>query len=308
MECFRNSCEDKHLYVILPYFNFCSSHRRQSLFLNFVSQYTGTNNVRLVVIECIGKNPLPYTPGIYQHIKVTSNDVLWIKESLINIAIGYLPRCWKYVAWIDADISFISDTWARDTIRQLQTFDIVQCFRTAIHLGPNGEPIKQDKSFGYMFVSSGTPYTKNDKYGFWHPGFAWACTRHAYTTMGRLLDWAILGSADRHMAYALMGRVLDSAPGNVHTNYKVLLSIFQQKVKHLKFGWVDGTIVHHWHGSLKDRKYRERWDILVQGEFDPLNDVGLNKHNLVQFTILGKRLHKDIQRYFHERNEDGNAL
>lgn len=296
--------QDCHLYVILPYFNFCASAKRRSLFTDFVVRYAHTERVRLVVVECLGTMPLPSMPGVYLHIKTDSRDVLWIKESLVNVAINRLPKCWSYVAWVDADIQFINDRWARDTIDALHQFDIVQCFHTAIHLGPSGEPIKQDKSFGYMHLSSGTPYVKNDKYGFWHPGFAWACTRSAYTRMGRLIDWAILGSADRHMAFALTGRVLDSAPGNVHTNYKTLLAKYQHSVKGLKLGWIPGTILHHWHGSLEDRKYKERWDILTQGKYDPIADIGLTKHGLVQYTLSGKRFARDILKYFKERNED----
>ena len=302
-KCF-GVCQDAHLYVIIPYFNFCASSRRHNLFIEFFARYVNTPQVRFVVVECIGKKPLPSMRNVFMHIKIETNDVLWIKESLINVAIERLPRCWNYVAWIDADITFINEDWASDTIEALKTFDIVQCFHTAVHLGPIGEPINQDKSFGYMHVSSGTPYVKNDKYGFWHPGFAWACTRSAYKKMGRLLDWAILGSGDRHLALALIGRVLESAPRTVHGNYKTLLATFQDSVRGLKLGWVPGTIVHHWHGSLKDRKYKERWDILTSGQYDPLADTGLTRHGLIQFTPQGKRFVQPIKQYFHDRKED----
>lgn len=304
MKCLR-ACEDSHVYVILPYFNFCSSVRRRTLFVDFVKRYTSTKDVRLVVVECTnGTMPLPFMPHTFMHIKIESRDTLWIKESLINIGIERLPSCWRYVAWIDADVMFVNERWVQMTKEALETYDVVQCFHTAIHLGPSGDPIKQDKSFGYMHASSGTPYTKNDKYGFWHPGFAWACHRDAYTRMGRLLDWAILGSGDRHMALALIGRVLDSAPGNVHTNYKTLLLSFQRSVQGLRLGWVPGTIVHHWHGSLKDRKYKERWDTLTSEQYDPLSDVGLTQHGLTQFTASGKRFNPLIEQYFRDRHED----
>jgi hypothetical protein len=227
-----------------------------------------------------------------------------MKENLINIGVSKLPRSWQKIAWIDADITFLNEKWVEYTQDALDVFDVVQLFQTAIHLGPNGEPIKTDKSFGYMYRSGGKPYSKTDKYGFWHPGYAWACTRKAFDTMGGLLDWAILGSGDRHMALALIGKVEDSAPGNIHPSYQNLLIEFQNKIKKLMLGWVQGTIVHHWHGSLENRKYRERWEILTRLKYNPELDIGYTLSGLVQLTKVGNRFIKEIHNYFQERCED----
>jgi hypothetical protein len=122
--------------------------------------------------------------------------------------------------------------------------------------------------------------------------------------MKGLIDWAILGSGDRHMALALIGKIEDSCPGNVHPNYKKLLIEYQDRVKNLSLSWVPGTIVHHWHGSLANRKYKERWEILTKNSFDPLSDMILRKDGLLQFSREGKRLAEPISRYFLERDED----
>lgn len=223
----------------------------------------------------------------------------------MNIGIGNLPQNWKYVAWIDADIQFLNENWVRETIRELQVADVVQMFQTCVNLGPTGEALKIDKGFGYMHKDSGTPYTKSDRYGFWHPGYAWACTKGAWIQMDGLLDWGILGSGDRHMALALVGRAADSAPGNIHENYKKLLEKFTRDCKGLKLSYVKGTILHFWHGRFEDRKYRERWQILTQMAFDPLRDIGMTETGLIQLTQPGQRLQKAIDDYFLGRKEDG---
>lgn len=300
MQCLCKS----ELYVILPYFNFCEFNRRRQLFVEFVNRIKQTPRLKIVVVECIEKKHRLNISGVWKHIKVRSNDVMWIKEHLVNLAVHELPRNWKYMAWVDADISFLNENWVEDTIQCLELVDVAQMFHSVINLGPNGEPIKTDKSFAYMARGSNTPYSKSDKYGFWHPGYAWACTRKAFEQMNGLIDWAILGSGDRHMAMALIGKVMDSCPGNINKKYKNLLLEYQDRVKNFKFTWVPGTIVHHWHGSLENRKYRERWDILTKNSFDPMDDLTLRSDGLLQFSHNGLRLIEPISRYFLERSED----
>jgi hypothetical protein len=107
------------------------------------------------------------------------------------------------------------------------------------------------------------------------------------------------------MAMALIGKVLDSAPGNIHENYRTMLREFQHACKGLTLSYVPGTILHHWHGSLANRRYRERWDILTQNRFDPLVDIGQREDNgLIQLTKSGQRMVVDLDNYFIGRLED----
>jgi len=256
-----------------------------------------------MVSECLGPAPLPKLP-VWKHLKFKTDNHVWIKENLINMAICRLPDVWKYVAWIDADIRFLNQNWVQETIEELQESDIVQLFRTAVNLGPNGEALKTDKGFAYMAKGSGTVWTPTDRYGFWHPGYAWACTKDAWTSMGGLIDWAILGSGDRHMAMALIGRALGSAPGNINEKYKKLLILYQAAVKDMKLSWVDGTILHAWHGSIENRKYRERWLILTENSFDPIADIKYDRNGQIHLTGRGLRFEQYLFKYFLEREED----
>lgn len=292
------------LYVILPYFNHCGFRRRRDLFLEFVERYKDEPLVRLVVVEALGPARLGRIKGVWNHLTFRSKNAVWLKENLINLGVESLPRSWKYMAWVDADLEFLNQNWVRSTIFELQDADVVQMWRSAINLGPNGETIKTDRSFAYMFVGSGTQWTPTDKYGFWHPGYAWACTRSAYEKMGGLIEWAILGSGDRHMAMAFAGLAHQSCPGTVHENYKCLLHIFESRVKDFKVSWVDGTIVHYWHGSFADRRYRERWDILTRNEYDPIVDIECTREGVVQLSKQGQRFEKFLDEYFVGRRED----
>ena len=291
------------LYVVLPYFNFAGFKRRRDLFMQFVERYRNEPGIKLVVVEALGPTPLPRLP-VWAHLKFQTDSHVWIKENLINMAVKSLPRYWKYMAWIDADLEFLNQNWVEDTIKELQDADIVQMWRTAVNLGPHEEALKIDKSFAYMFVGSGTKWSPSDKYGFWHPGYAWACTRHAFTKMGGLPDWAILGSGDRHLAMSLAGLGETSCPGTIHENYKMMLKLYERGLKNFKVSWVDGTIIHFWHGSFADRRYKERWDILIKNAFDPFEDIGYTDEGLVQLTEKGRRFEKFLDDYFTGRRED----
>lgn len=291
------------LYVVLPYFNFCGFRRRRQLFIEFVNRIAKTRGIRVVISESLGPAPLPDLP-VWRHLKLQTPHPVWIKENLVNLAVTEFSSDWKYMAWVDADLTFLNLNWVQDTVTELASYDIVQLFQTAVNLGPTGESLKIDKSFGYMHRDSGTQYTKTDRYGFWHPGYGWACTRKAFEKMNGLIDWAILGSGDRHMALAWIGRVKDSAPGNIHANYASLLDDYQRECRGLEISYVPGTILHHWHGRFEDRRYKERWTILTKNNFDPCNDISSTEKGVMQLSRKGFRLIKELQEYFTGRRED----
>lgn len=300
------------LYVIIPYFNYCHYHRRKELFFEFLDRIKDNPRIRIVICEAreLGQEfELPRNlPNVLAHIHVTTKQQIWIKEALINIAVSMLPKHWKYLAWLDADIEFEDEEWVEKTIESLETYDVVQLFSHIQYLGPNKERLKKDRSFGYMYRKSGKPYTQTYRYGFWHPGFAWGCTKHAYQTMEGLIDYAILGSGDHHMALGLISKVECSHPKDIHPSYKRLLREFEKRVKGLRLGYVDGTILHHWHGDLKHRRYKERWQILVEHKYSPLEDIYKDPLGLWQLNESGRRLEQDIRDYFAERKEDDKTI
>jgi len=148
MSCF--GYPDGKLYVILPYFNYCNFTKRKTLFIEFLNRIK-KENVNVVVISTGG---LPHNLCVYRHIEVDIKSRLWIKENLINMAVARLPKSAQYIAWVDADITFLNKDWVKETVKALRTNDVVQLFQTAVNLGPNGEALKIDKSFAFMHTQS----------------------------------------------------------------------------------------------------------------------------------------------------------
>ena len=211
------------------------------------------------------------------------------------------------MAWVDADISFLNPNWITETIEALQHYPVVQMFESAVDEGPTGAVIATFNSFGANFLKGIPPLalaqSTGEYYGaFGHPGFAWAMRRDAFDTVGGLIDKAILGAADHHMALALIGQAKLSMPGNISSGYSDMILEWEERVVADRLvnnlGAVPGTISHHWHGSKNKRNYIGRWEILTRHKYDPRFDIKRNSQGLYQFTAKGERMRQDLRNYF----------
>lgn len=239
-----------------------------------------------------------------RHVQLRTSHEIWHKENMINLGIERLPDDWEYVAWIDADIMFARPDWVQETLHQLQHYAVVQMFAVALDLDPNFVPFYTHQGFCYSYLKK---LATGEAYEFWHPGYAWAARRDVIDGMGRLIDWSILGAADHHMATGLIGNILHSCHGKMGDAYSQSLLKWQYEAdKYVKrnIGYVDGAILHYWHGKKKDRNYINRWDILVENKYDPTTDIKRDWQGLWQLTDRNVALRDGIRRYFRARNED----
>jgi hypothetical protein len=140
-----------------------------------------------------------------------------------------------------------------------------------------------------------------------HTGYAWAARRSAISDLGGLGDIGILGSGDRHMAYALLGQVDKSFPIGISKSYVNYWSRWQDRAERYvqrKVGVVNGTVNHYWHGSKQHRRYQDRWKILVGDGYDPELDLKYDIQGVLQLTDRNMQLRDDVIHYFNVRNED----
>jgi hypothetical protein len=307
----NNDPIEKKLNVIIVISNPCKYATRYKLCNEFINRIENEDSeyVNLYVVELVYKN---HNNNFYvtnsnnpNHLRLTCDTPLWHKENMINVGIKkLLPNNWKAVAWIDADIEFDNFSWALDTLKVLNGCrDIVQLFSHAIDMDKNENTMSIHTSFGYQ-------YSKNKSYNsqgldFWHPGYAWAITRKAYEKIGGLYDLSILGSGDHNMAQSLLMNGLNSVNNQTNTNYKKSVTDWQSKSRGLRLGYVPGVIRHYFHGQKKNRKYTERWQILVRHQYDPELHVSYNEDGiLIPTDNCPQGLLDDIMEYFWERNED----
>jgi len=304
----NNEPIEEHLHVICVVSNTCLYKKRYELAIKFIRKMLKTNNIILYVVELVYGNEEFYITDANnpRHLQIRTNSApLWHKENMINIGVKkLLPPEWKAFAWIDADIEFDSPTWALDTLKVLNGYkDIVQLFSHAVDMDNRGYTLNTFSSFGYnyemwkKYISSGLDY--------WHPGFAWACTRKAYEKMQGIYDVSILGSGDQNMCFSFIFNASKSLNKNVHPDYLKSLEEFQQRSSNLRLGYIPGVIRHFYHGSKKNRKYNERWQILVKHQYSPKKHITRNEDGLLVPTPeCPPELLNDIMHYFCERNED----
>jgi hypothetical protein len=191
-----------------------------------------------------------------------------------------------------------------DTLKILNgAKDIVQIFSHCVDLDHNDMTMSVFNSAGYQY-SYGKTYC-NTGPNYWHPGFAWACTRKAYEKMGGIYEYAILGSGDNITMLSLIQNGVKALIGTSHTEYVQSVIGYEQKVKTLRFGYVPGLIRHYFHGSKVNRKYTDRWKILSRYEYRPDRYVRPDEEGvLIPTESCPTQLLEDIYHYFSERNED----
>lgn len=299
------------LHVIAVSFN---PRRFKSHYANYTAfeKHMLEAGVQLTVVEC-AYGDIPHQFGdndLINHVPVYAKNPIWVKENLINIGISRLPRDWKYVAWIDADILFERGDWASEIVYALQHYDFVQPWSDCLDLDAGGGIMgKPHKSFCHQWLNDPKTCSMMGKsgYTFAHPGYAWAATRNALENLGGLIETAALGSGDHHMSLALIGKAELSIPAGVTDAYRSPILRWQDRAnRHVQgnIGTVPGTIRHAYHGNKSNRNYIGRWDILKKHAFDPFEDLKTNTSGVYELSGNKPALKRDVMQYFNSREED----
>jgi hypothetical protein len=307
------------LYVVTCISNPKRYRSRYDLYRKFEKYIEDSGAILYTIEQGFGEREFEVTnPTNPHHIRVLSTSEVWHKENMINLAIQRLPIDWKYVAWIDADIMFVRPDWVYETIHLLQHYDVLQMFSQAADLGPKYEmlgDLRDSVIANWHKNQTIVQFSKNTPYGGYgagnkHPGYAWAARRSAIDHLGGLIDWGVVGSADWHMASALIGQLKASISPTLYKSCPRYVEWCQawedNAVKYLKhnIGFMHGMVLHYWHGKKADRKYFDRWRILVDNKFDPLLDLKKDSQGLWQLSDRNNHLRDDLRAYLEARNED----
>lgn len=326
------------LYVVTSLFNPVRYRSRWKLFERFQAHVATQGNQAVLYSGEVAFGdrafaiPAPAVdvldPQPQRHFQWRSWHELWLKENTLNLLVQRLPPDWKYVAWIDADVAFARPDWANETLHQLQHYGMVQMWTDAVDLSSKHELLARSSGYAWCYRNEGRPgipslaeargaghyYAVPGKgprtrpaHWFWHPGYAWACRRDVWEAMGGLVDWALLGSADRFMADASAYKLTTPWPNYTgETERRWLLSWQQRLQEHLRgnVGYVSGTLMHYWHGPKAARGYNERGQVLIDCRFDPEHDLVRDSQGLYRLRGNKPALRDKIQAYFRARQED----
>lgn len=278
------------LHVIGVCHNPAGWKTRTELARKFVGHMQSTPGVELHLVEIVREGqPHLHSPKL----ALRSNTCAWLKESAINVAVRSMPADWKYVAWVDADMTFRRPRWTQAVVDTLAAgkCDLLQPWSHCVNRGPRGEMIQVMTSWGYDRRTG-------------QPGGAWACTREYWERWGGLPDWCIVGGGD---AVALLG-ALGEADGRLlklaTPAFRERCLEWQTRAKGARVGHLAGAIEHGWHGSRTDRGYVKRWGILRDHGFDPYVHVGHDDQGLI-YIVDNPGLDAALRGYMKSRQEDG---
>ena len=303
--------DNEYLYVIIPYFYPSPSESNVQNLLLAINEFNTCKNVKLIIAEGIfkkNKTQLKCLKNlVFQHYKIFFEDVLWIKENLLNIVLQQTPQ-WKYAAWVDKDIKFIESNWATNTIKELNGCDVLQPFDRCVYLDKRGLHSTEDTNFFNKLdkKKSGTisfccgALGKGPKNGAaMHPGQAWAINRTFFNKFGKLFERGIIGGGDCVIVEAI--RQNKNHP--IYKHYGQPFFDFCDNFKDVKIGYVPGTIYHRYHGNLRTRKYHSRMDLFTKYKFDVSTDLKLLPGGQIQLSSSGKHYSQYIENFFNTRTE-----
>ena len=291
---------DDVLHVVLVVSNPCLYKRRYQLARECLARLQRTAYVQVYLVElAYGNQSFALTDAKNpRHLQLRGEVPLWHKENMINLGVQrLLPPNWKAFAWIDADIEFLNPMWARQTLEVLRHRNVVQVFDTIAYLDAYKRPERTERSSLYMTRTTGV-YSG-------HSGVAWAIRRDLYDRIGGLFQDSILGGGDGIMANAFVHKGTYVLFPSGLPEYNKQIRRYEDRCGTASIDYVPGTILHSFHGSLRNRKYVERKQVLIQYQYDPVVHMTKNSAGLLVPTKeCPPGLLQDILQYFRERNED----
>lgn len=231
-----------------------------------------------------------------------SENLMWQKEALLNLALRRLPERVRYVAWIDTDVVFHNSEWATTAVSMLADRNVVvQLFDHVAYMRRDGRD--GHCAPGVVWQRTHAPERKHPG----QPGMAWAARRDYLDSIGGLLATHVLGGGDRAAADAWLKH--RSYYWNLNSPELIAQSRTWADLAGIalagrQVGYVPGRLTHLYHGSLDRRLYRERTEILTRHRFDPVTDVRLNSDGIWEWAADKPELHHEVAEYFIARRED----
>lgn len=316
----KGSPAEEGVWGITSYFDPTGRKRRLSNYREFHRRL----RVPLVAVELSFDGSFDLTADDAEIlIQVQGGSILWQKERLLNLALQALPNSCDTVAWLDCDTLFLRPDWPSAARRQLDHFALVQLFERLFYVPANYRGDFEDlarlqvpyRSVVYYlnhgmlttesFVTPGM--SQRIRY---MPGMAWAAKRTTLQSQG-FYDALVLGGGDKAIFSAACGRFVEHTqsfqPGlGARAHYLAWAERFYDATRG-QLGYIEGDLLHLWHGEIAHRGYANRYASFAPFGFDPCSDIALNKDGVWQWNSDKPKMHDFVREYF-EKVENSGAI
>lgn len=290
----------RRLAAVSCYFNPTGGRALRTNYRRFVNDLQSFD-VPLFVAE-VAYNGQPFIDSsAFLKLHAGPNNILWQKERLLNLLVERLPEEFDAVAWIDADVLFLDRDWPIRAVEALVNFPAVQLWDRWHFTGPRGEINQTGVSVGHL----------GDRFraGQGHPGGAWAAWREVFP-----LDWShILGGGDTAAVEAWLGVKGSFLQQQMMPGWRAHYERWADEAGHKVRGRIttlEGDALHLYHGMRTNRRYGDRSRWLLQHNYDPLKDIGIDAQGLLAWTNEARpELRQVVRDYFFQvRQEDEGLL
>jgi hypothetical protein len=114
-----------------------------------------------------------------------------------------------------------------------------------------------------------------------------------------------LGSGDSIIAMSLINKCDSINNINYNKDYNNSMLEYQKIASKLRLGYTPGIIRHYYHGSKINRKYTERWKILMKYNYSPITHITYDSSGIIiPRSTFSQEFRDEILNYFKERKED----
>jgi len=317
------------LWAITSYFN-PMGYRTRSVNYGIFLRHLKMQRVPLLTVEQGHRGRFELTSeDATCLVQVPSEDVMWQKECLLNLALRSLPADCDKVVWLDSDILFEEDDWPRRAAAALENATLIQLFSRAYYLPKNvdfSQPLAPQAYLRRRSTASGlvegavesNPFGASENairaHGMasdFSNGHAWIMRRDLLEQTG-FYDAMIVGGGDYLFLQAAIGK-FDAvrhghgwtAPSSPQYRHFMRWARSFHEIVKSRIGMVPGDIYNLWHGELLNRRYLPRHAILTEHDFDPDRDIVIDEHGCLRWNSDKPALHEAVRDYFMSRQEDG---
>jgi glycosyltransferase involved in cell wall biosynthesis len=260
-------------------------------------------------------------------VKVKANSFLYHRSQLYNVALKHLPKNCDKIIFVDCDVQFLDANWASKTEKALEEYSFVQPFSKLIrapkleskkiagfvdlikkNISLFGKATDLDKlgcvvsnSLAFNLINFGK-FSENPIYG--SPGIAFAVRRNIIEN--GFFPFVPFGSDDLFFWATILDLKDPSLlVGEISQAHKIEWLSWKKKLSQnffKSFSFVEGNVIHFWHGEQQKRKHQNRGEFFVENNFNPQKDCEFNKDGLIEWK--NKKFNEHLKKYFAERKED----
>jgi hypothetical protein len=279
----------KDMAIGFVFFNPAKSKRMLMNYL-YVWNHYKTRGLPVFTLELVFGDR---EPEIKKAFHVRGNSHMFHKERLCRLLEERIPKKYKKIVFLDADIVFDDDAWYAETSKLLDTHDVVQPFEYASWLDLTYTKRELTRESAVKMPGNMWDF----KY---HPGFAWAFRREWYNEVG-FYDWAVSGSGDTLSSAKWLNKKFPekfkSLPHAMRRSYATYVRNPSPTVAYRK----GGSVSHLYHGSRSKRQYAERHKLLDVNE-DIKDMIRINSDGVYEWKIA--KWNTVFYEYFKNREDD----